>query len=95
MKNIIEQILDENNHDIIQIQGKNKEWLRFEQVALINLDEELFTILHPIAEDVNPDDVLVFRILFTENEAELILEENEQVIETCFDQYYQLYKRKK
>ncbi len=95
MKNIIEQILDENNHDIIQIQGKNKEWLRFEQVALINLDEEIFTILHPIAKDVNPDDVLVFRILFTENEAELILEENEQVIEACFDQYYQLYKRKK
>ena len=47
MKNIIEQILDENNHDIIQIQGKNKEWLRFEQVALINLDEELYLQVTP------------------------------------------------
>lgn len=95
MKNIIDQILDKNNHDVLQIQGKNKERLEFEQVALINLEEELFTILHPLAKDVLPDDVLVFRIVFTEQEAELVLEENEQMIEACFEEYYRLSKRKK
>ncbi|MDE5715907.1 MAG: hypothetical protein K2I42_07260 [Anaeroplasmataceae bacterium] len=92
MKNIIQKILDENNHEILSIEGQNHEVFQFEQVALINLEEELFSILHPIAEDVLPEDVLVFRIVQSEDIAELILEEDEQIIEECFKVYEQLYK---
>lgn len=94
MKSVIEKILDEKNNDILKIQGNNGEVFNFEQVALISLDEELFVILHPIAKDVLPDDVLVFRILHNDTEAELILEENEDLIEQIFDEYYKLYSMK-
>ncbi len=95
MKSVIEQILDENNNNNIKIKGNNGEIFTFEQIALINLEDDTYTILHPIADDVSEDDVLVFKILFNENEASLELEEDEQVIEDCFNQYYTLLKNRK
>lgn len=95
MKNVIEQILDEKNTANIKIPGKNGEIFTFEQVALIHLEEASYTILHPIAKDVLPDDVLVYRIVFNQEEASLELEEDEEVIEECFDEYYRLLKKNK
>ncbi|MDE7161198.1 MAG: hypothetical protein K2N65_00400 [Anaeroplasmataceae bacterium] len=95
MKNVIEQILDEKNTKNIQIPGRNGEVFTFEQVALIHLDEASYTILHPLAKDVLPDDVLVFKIVFVGDEASLELEEDEEVIEECFQEYYSLLKKNK
>ena len=95
MKNIIEQILDEKNTSNIKITGTNGEIFTFEQVALIHLEEASYTILHPIVKDVLPDDVLVFKIVFNQEEASLELEEDEEVIEECFDEYYRLLKKNK
>ena len=95
MINVIEQILDEKNKNNIKIPGKNGEIFTFEQVALIHLDEASYTILHPIAKDVLPDDVLVYRIVINQEEASLELEENEEVIEECFEEYYRLLKKNK
>lgn len=95
MKNVIEQILDENNNEILEIKGINGEILKFEQVALISIENDLFTILHPIAKDVHPDDVLVFKIKNEGDTAELLLEENEDLIEEVFDEYYSLYNKGK
>lgn len=95
MKNVIEQILDEKNTSNIKIPGKNGEIFTFEQVALIHLEEASYTILHPIAKDVLPDDVLVYRIVFNQDEASLELEDDEEVIEECFDEYYHLLKKNK
>lgn len=93
MKNVIEQILDEKNTNNIKIKGNNGEIFTFEQIALINLEEDMYTILHPIADDVLEDDVLIFKIIYNEDEAHLELEENEQIIEECFNQYYTLLKK--
>ncbi|MDE7213662.1 MAG: DUF1292 domain-containing protein [Anaeroplasmataceae bacterium] len=95
MRNVIEQILDEKNTSNVKIPGKNGEIFTFEQVALIHLEEASYAILHPIAKDVQPDDVLVFRIVFNQEEASLELEEDEEVIEECFDEYYRLFKKYK
>lgn len=95
MKNIIEQILDEKNTSNLKIEGKNGEILTFEQVALIHLEDTSYTILHPIAKDVLPDDVLVFKIVYQGEEASLELEEDEEIIEECFDEYYRLFKKSK
>ncbi|MDE5855521.1 MAG: hypothetical protein K2H06_00585 [Anaeroplasmataceae bacterium] len=95
MKNVIEQILDEKNTSNIKIPGKNGEIFTFEQVALIHLEEASYAILHPIAKDVLPDDVLVYRLVFNQDEASLELEEDEEVIEECFDEYYHLFKKNK
>lgn len=95
MKNIIEQILDEKNTNNIKIQGTNGETFTFEQIALIHLDEASYTILHPIAKDVLAEDVLVFKIVYNDDEASLELEEDEQIIEECFEEYYHLLKKNK
>ena len=95
MKNVIDQILDEKYTCNIRIPGTNGEVFTFEQIALIHLDIDSFVILHPIDKDVLPDDVLVFKIEFTTDEASLILEEDEAIIQDVFDEYYALYKKQK
>ncbi|MBD5390862.1 DUF1292 domain-containing protein [bacterium] len=95
MKNVIEQILDEKYTGNIKIPGTNGEVFTFEQIAVIHLDEASYVILHPIAKDVLPDDVLVFQIILQGDEASLELEEDEEVIEECFQEYYALLKKNK
>ena len=95
MKNVIEQILDEKYTGNIKIPGTNGEIFTFEQVALIHLDDASYAILHPIAKDVLPDDVLVFQIVLQGDEASLELEEDEEVINECFEEYYSLLKKNK
>lgn len=92
MKNIIDQILDENNHDILRIPGKNNEVFSFEQIALLEIEDCYYTILHPLAVDVGADDVLIFRIDCSEEEATMVLEEDEDIIAECLNQYEQLYQ---
>lgn len=95
MKSIIEKILDEQDQDILEIPGKNKERFYFEQVALLEIDGTHYTILHPLASDVGEDDVFVFRIEMDSDEAFLVLEEDDHTLEECFQLYEHLYSSKK
>ena len=95
MKNIIEQILDENNHDYINTYDDFGNPIQFEQIAVVPIEEELFVILRENSEHVPYDEVLVFRIVMNETNHELLLEENEEVVEEVFNKYYQLQKKKK
>lgn len=94
MKNIIDKILDKHDDDILEIEGKNHEVFRFEQLALLEIDGIQYTILHPLASDVGEDDVLIFRIEMDLDEAFLVLEEDERTLEECFKLYEQLYSSK-
>lgn len=95
MKSIIEQILDENNHDFINAYDDFGNPIQFEQVAVVSLEEELFVILRENREDIPLEEVVVFRIIINDTNQELLLEENEEVIEEVFNKYYQLQKKKK
>ena len=95
MKSIIEQILDENNHDLINTFDDFGNPIQFEQIAVVSLDEELFVILRENSEDVPFDEVMVFRIIMNETNPELLLEENEEIVEEVFNTFYQLQKKKK
>jgi hypothetical protein len=95
MKNIIDQILDENNHDYINTYDDFGNPIQFEQIAVVSIEEELFVILRENSEHVPYDEVLVFRIVMNETNHELLLEENEEVVEEVFNKYYQLQKKKK
>ena len=95
MKNIIDKILDENNHDFINTYDDFGNPIQFEQIAVVSVEEELFVILRENSDDVPYDEVLVFRIVMNETNQELLLEENEEVIEEVFNKYYQLQKKKK
>lgn len=95
MKNIIDKILDENNHDFINTYDDFGNPIQFEQIAVVSLDEELFVILRENSEDVPFDEVMVFRIIMNETNPELLLEENEEIVEEVFNKFYQLQKKKK
>ena len=95
MKSIIEQILDENNHDFINAYDDFGNPIQFEQIAVVSIEEELFVILRENRDDIPLEEVLVFRIVMNETNQELLLEENEEVIEEVFDEYYRLQKKKK
>ena len=95
MKNIIDKILDENNHDFINTYDDFGNPIQFEQIAVVSLDEELFAILRENSEDVPFDEVMVFRIIMNETNQELLLEENEEIVEEVFNKFYQLQKKKK
>lgn len=95
MKNIIDKILDENNHDFINTYDDFGNPIQFEQIAVVSLDEELFVILRENSEDVPFDEVMVFRIIMNETNQELLLEENEEIVEEVFNKFYQLQKKKK
>ena len=94
MKNIIEQILDENNHDFINAYDDFGNPIQFEQVAVVSIEEELFVILRENRDDIPVEEVLVFRIVINETNQELLLEENEEVVEEVFNEYYRLQKKK-
>ena len=70
MKNIIDKILDENNHDFINTYDDFGNPIQFEQIAVVSLDEELFVILRENSEDVPFDEVMVFRIIMNETNQE-------------------------
>ena len=95
MKSIIEKILDENNHDYINTYDDFGNPIQFEQIAVVSVEEELFVILRENREDIPVEEVLVFRIVINDTNQELLLEENEEVVEEVFNEYYRLQKKKK
>lgn len=90
--NAIDQILDENNVDPIVLYSENGEEVRFEQIALIPLDQEAYVILQPVEpmRGVGEDEALVFAIRVEDGEAVLIVEENNAVIDEVFKVYHEM-----
>ena len=64
-------------------------------MAVVSIEEELFVILRENREDIPVEEVLVFRIVINDTNQELLLEENEEVVEEVFNEYYRLQKKKK
>ena len=90
---ILDVLLDEDNEDPITLYDENDKEIRFDQVAIIPMDEKLYAILKPIdeMEGVADDEAIVFFI--NENgdgDATLEIETDEPVAMRVFDEYYKL-----
>ena len=90
---ILDILLDEDNEDPITLYDENDKEIRFDQVAIIPMDEKLYAILKPIdeMEGVADDEAIVFFI--NENgdgDATLEIETDEPVAMRVFDEYYKL-----
>lgn len=90
--NAIDQILDENNVDPIVLYNEKGEEVRFEQIALIPLDQEVFVILRPVElmPGMAEDEALVFAIREEDGEAVLVVEDRDAVIDAVFKVYYEM-----
>lgn len=90
---ILDVLLDEDNEDPITLYDENDKPVKFDQVAIIPMDEKLYAILKPIdeIEGVADDEAIVFAINEGENgETSLIIENDEPTAIKVFDQYYVL-----
>lgn len=91
--NIIDILLDENNDQPIVLYDENDNEFRFEQVAIIPYNDNLYAILKPIdeMENVADDEAIVFVVQENEDgETSLVIETNEPIAMKVFDEYYKL-----
>ena len=72
---------------------ENDKEVKFDQVAIIPLDEDIYAILKPIdeMENVADDEALVFLVQEDEDgDAVLVIETDESKAMRAFDEYYRL-----
>ena len=95
---VIEKILDEENDDPITMYDEEGNIFKFEQVAVIPYEGELYAILYPLdqVEGVEEAEALVFHLMFdeeAETEEEAIkngyieIEHDMDTAEAVFDLY--------
>ena len=90
-KTAVEIILDENNDENITLSyGDSEEEIEFEQIAVVELDDDIFAILRPldVVEGLEDDDILVFKIDAKKKTLELVDDEEtiDEVIEACLEE---------
>lgn len=97
-KNAIEQLLDENNTDPIILYDEDDKEVKFEQIAIIPLNDSLYAILKPMEqmEGVAEDEAIVFSFETDEESDEVLsVVEDDATIDAVFDEYYKLIKEEK
>lgn len=85
-KTAVEIILDENNEENVTLSyGENEEEVEFEQVAVVELDDDVFAILHPLdaIDGIEEEEVLVFKINKENKAIELV--EDPDIIDEVID----------
>ena len=94
-KNEIEKLLDENDNSNLIFYNDNKEKIEFEQVALINIDNENYAILHPVNLGYQDDEVIAYSIKIDNLNYELLEVEDDGLLDKIYNEYQKLYKSKK
>lgn len=94
-KNPIEQLLDPNNNENVTLYDENDKPVEFEQIALIPLNNSVYTILVPVekVEGVDENSGLVFELVEDEeNGDQLELVSEDEVVNQVFDEYERMLK---
>ena len=89
---ILDILLDEDNESPITLYNEENKPFKFDQVAVIPLDNNLYAILKPIdeLEGVADDEAIVFAVNEADGETSLIVEIDESIAMRVFDEYYKL-----
>ena len=89
MKKVIKSLLSENNNQNIFLEF-NDVAIEFEQIALIYVRNNTYTILRPVTvlDGIDNDEGLVF--LIDEDNSKIIFIEDEEVIDDVYDIYFDL-----
>lgn len=90
---LIDLILDENNTDPITLYDEEERAVKFEQVAVIPENDNLYVILKPLdeLEGVEDDEAIVFKVDFDEDgNTLLVIEQDVSTAEKVFNSYHKL-----
>lgn len=93
-KTQIEKLLDEDDNSNLTLYDENNNPIEFQQVAVIPKNNKIYAILKPLSKKFNiaDDEALVFVIEEVDDEDYLIIVEDEKIIDSVFDEYYELLK---
>ena len=89
-KNLIDILLDDDNCENVTLVSDDGIETEFEQVAIIPIEDKVYALLHPIEEmdGVAEDEAIVFFI--DEEKGILTLEQDIDIIDEVFEEYYDL-----
>jgi len=98
VKSPIDCLFDEDDTSPISLFDEKGEEVKFEQIALIPMEEKIYAILKPInkMEFIGEDEALVFEIVQNENEKDDLVEEylnlvsDIDTIDKAFNEYNKL-----
>jgi len=93
-KNPFLQLLDEKNNENIVFTNDLGEKVEFEQVALINLEDEKYAILHPVNLGYADDEVIIYSIYSDDNNYELNEVTDESLKEEVYSEYKRIYNKR-
>lgn len=85
---------DEDDGDVIVLQGPDGEEVEFEEIADITLGEHFYVILQPVErpEDMGQDEAVVFEVVAGEENDEFVVVDDDDVIDAVFTEYNKLYE---
>lgn len=88
-----EDLEQEDDGDIIVLQGPDGEEVEFEEVADINLGEHFYVILQPVErpEDMGKDEAVVFEVVAGEENDEFVVVDDD-IIDEVFAEYNRVYE---
>ena len=96
-QDVLDILLDDDNHDNITLYDEDEKAVEFEQVAVIPLgddeDGELYCILKPVGklEGIKDNEAIVFHVIEDEDGvADLEVEMDDAIAEKVFDEFYKL-----
>lgn len=94
---VLDILLDDDNHDNITLYDDKENPVEFEQVAVIPLGDEengeLYCILKPASklEGIKDNEAIVFHVIEDEDGvADLEVEMDDAIAEKVFDEFYKL-----
>ena len=89
-----EDLEQEDDGDIIVLQGPDGEEVEFEEVADINLGEHFYVILQPVErpEDMGKDEAVVFEVVAGEENDEFVVVDDDDIIDEVFTEYNRLFE---
>lgn len=93
-KNPFLQLLDEKNNENIVFTNDLGEKVEFEQLALINLEDEKYAILHPVNLGYADDEVIIYSIYSDDNNYELNEVTDESLKEEVYSEYKRIYNKR-
>ena len=90
---IFDMIFDEENNDNLVLYDEKNKPEEFEQVAYIPLEEKDYAILKPVKpfKGMADDEALVFEMVETDDEEQLIPVDDDKVIDAVFAEYDKLF----
>ena len=95
-KSNIDKLFDEECNDNIILYDSDDKEVEFEQVAIIPIEDKVYAMLKPVSpmEGVGEDEAVVFELVEGESEDEdmLVVVNDEAVVESVFEVYYDLLR---